>query len=287
MHCQRPLIATVIPRIGSGIARSLLALSLILLGNAGLSGQEIPPQNVRVAAGEYKVYKQTNVGGIGPYAASVFDFKESWTLWRQPNGDLEVVGQRDYASPSDVSHGDKFTVRLNSDFRVISLREFRKLRWSPDSGPLDCQFLIGRLACTSNAVDPRQNVSLNLPLQHAYGFLWPISAFSLSHITRFVSHTRASVIPVQMLSLDERSAEDPVNASVLEGHLAYLGHENITVARRNWSADKFKLTVPLHAPFLIWTSAAGLLLDFAEEDNHGHLEERGMMLVRYQQWLEY
>lgn len=126
-----------------------------------------------------------------------------------------------------------------------------------------------------------------MPLQDAYGFLWPISAFSLSHITRFVSHARATVIPVQMLSLEEPSAEDPVNASVLEGHLAYLGRENITVAGRKWSADKFKLTVPLHTPFLIWTSPAGLLLDFAEEDNHGRVEERGMMLVRYQQWLQY
>ncbi|MGA7854244.1 MAG: hypothetical protein WCA15_13035 [Candidatus Acidiferrales bacterium] len=280
-------IAAVLSRVGSGAALSLLALSLILLGNAGLSGQEAPSQNVRVAGGEYKVYKQTNVGGIGPYSPSVFDFKESWTLWREPHGDLEVVGQRDYASPSDVPHSDKFTVHLSSDFRVISLREFRKLRWSPDSGPLDCQFLTGRLACTSNAADPQKNVTLDLPLQDAYGFLWPISAFSLSHITRFVSHTRGSVIPVQMLSLEETSAEDPVNASVLEGHLAYWGHETITAAGRKWSADKFTLTLPLHAPFLIWTSPAGLLLDFAEEDNHGHLKERGMMLLRYQQWLDY
>jgi hypothetical protein len=125
------------------------------------------------------------------------------------------------------------------------LRELRKLRWSPDSGPLDCQFLAAKLSCTSNAVDPQKNVSLELPLKDAYGFLWPISSFSLSRVTRFVAHRPASVIPVQMVSMEEPSAEDPVYASVLEGQLGYLGHENITVAGLRWAADKFKLTVPL------------------------------------------
>jgi hypothetical protein len=32
------------------------------------------------------------------------------------------------------------------------------------------------------------------------------------------------------VSMEEPSAEDPVYASVLEGQLGYLGHENITVA---------------------------------------------------------
>jgi len=47
------------------------------------------------------------------------------------------------------------------------------------------------------------------------------------------------------------------------------------------------LTVPLHTPFLIWTSPSGLLLDFAEEDNHGRQREQGMKLIRYQQWSDY
>ena len=94
-------------------------------------------------------------------------------------------------------------------------------------------------------------------------------------------------IPVQMLSIDEPGIENPVAASVLNGHLKYLGCESIKIADRKWKADKFELTVPLHTPFLIWTSPSGLLLDFAEEDNHGRQLEQGMKLVRYQQWLDY
>ena len=121
-------------------------------------------------------------------------------------------------------------------------------------------------------------------MQGAYGILWPISTFSLSHITRFIEHTPSSSIPVQMVTVDEPSAEVPVFASVLEGRLTYLGRETTTIAGRQWLADKFELRIALHAPFLIWTSPAGLLLDFAEEDNHGNLRGRGMCLVRYQQW---
>jgi hypothetical protein len=52
-------------------------------------------------------------------------------------------------------------------------------------------------------------------------------------------------------------------------------------------ADKFELTAPQHAPFLIWTSPAGLLLDFSEQDNHGKPKEQGMKLIRYRQWLNF
>jgi hypothetical protein len=257
------------------------------LGSAALSQQEPASQKLRLAEGQYKVYKQTNSGGIGPFAPGVFNFSESWTLWRLHDGSLEVEGKRDYESPSDVPHSNQFTVRLSSDFRVVSLREFRKLRWRPDSGPLGCEFLPGRLLCTSGAGEPARSVRLDLPLKDTYGFLWPVSAFSLSHITRFAGHTHASVIPVQMITVDEPSAEDPVFASVLEGHLTYLGPDSITIAGRKWRADKFELNVPLHAPFLIWTSPAGLLLDFSEEDNHGRVMEQGMKLVHYQQFLDF
>jgi hypothetical protein len=252
-----------------------------------LSYQESAPQKVRVAEGQYRVYRQTNAGGIGPSAPGVYNFSESWTLWRLRDGTLEVEGERDYESPSDEPHSDKFTVHLSSDFRVLSLREFRKLRWRPDSGPLGCEFLPARLVCTSGAVDPTKNIRLDLPLQDTYGFLWPISAFSLGHITRFIGRTPASVLPVQMVSVDEPSTEDPVFVSVQDGHLTYLGRENITLADRKWQADKFELRVSLHPPFLIWTSPAGLLLDFVEEDNHGHVKEQGMKLAHYQQWLDF
>lgn len=264
----------------------LLAAFGLLLGRAVLSQGGETSQKLRVCEGQYKVYKETNAGGIGPFATGVFNFTESWTLWRLADGSLEVEGKREYESPSYEPHSNQFTVHLSPDFHVLSLMEFRKLRWKPGSGPLGCEFLPSKLVCTSG-VDPDKSTLLDITLKDPYGLLWPISAFSLSHITRFVGHTPMSAIQVQMLSIDEPSMENPVAAAVLNGHLKYLGHEVITIADRKWQADKFELNVPLHTPFLLWTSPSGLLLDFAEEDNHGRPREQGMKLVRYQQWLEY
>lgn len=264
-----------------------MIFAVSLSGNAGSRLQESAPQKVRVAEGQYKVYNQTNAGGIGPFAPAVYNFTESWTLWRSREGNFEVEGERDYDSPSDVPHSDRFSVRLTPGFRVSELREFRKLRWKPESGPLACQFLPSRLVCGSGTPETAGQTLLDLPMQGAYGFLWPISAFSLGHVTRFVERAPGSAISVEMLSVQEPSADEPVFASVLKGRLKYLGHENISVADRKWQADKFELRVPLHAPYFIWTSRAGLLMDFVEEDKHGHATEQGMKLVRYQQWLDY
>jgi len=71
--------------------------------------------------------------------------------------------------------------------------------------------------------------------------------------------------------------------ALFEGNLVFLGREEIRVAGARWPADKFELKVPMHPPFLIWTSPQGLLLDFTEEDNQKRLMEHGMKLVRYKQ----
>jgi hypothetical protein len=103
-------------RITPALICIVLLSVLGLLSERAVSGQqEGSSQNVRLATG-------------------VFNFTESWTLSRAPDGSLEVEGKRDYQSPSDEAHSNKFTVHLSSDFRTLSLREFRKLRWKPDSG---------------------------------------------------------------------------------------------------------------------------------------------------------
>jgi len=61
----------------------------------------------------------------------------------------------------------------------------------------------------------------------------------------------------------------------------------IRVAGRRWQANRFELRVALHAPFMIWSSPRGLLLDFAEEGNNRHITERDMTLVRYQQYADF
>lgn len=289
MHEQSKRTGTAFSRISSKCMRAFLFTSiafLFLLGSTALSHQESISQKVRVAEGEYRVYKQSNAGGIGPFAIGVFNFSESWTLSRLADGSLEVEGEREYQSGSDEDHDNRFTVHLSSNFRVTSLQESRTLRWRPNSGPLSCQFFPARLICKSG-IDPGQTTLLDLPFNEPYGFLWPISAFSLSHITRFATRTPMSVITVQMLSVDEPSMQNPLSASILNGQLRYLGHESITVADRKWDADRFELSTPLHPPFLIWTSPAGLLLDFAEEDNQGRQREQGMKLVHYRQWADF
>lgn len=39
----------------------------------------------------------------------------------------------------------------------------------PDSGPLTCEVSPAQSVCTSGAKDPRQS----MPMNDAYGFLWP------------------------------------------------------------------------------------------------------------------
>jgi hypothetical protein len=256
--------------------------------DAGSKGEKQAFERVRIAEGEYQVYRDADESGIGPFSPAVYNFREDWVLWRLPDGNLEVEGARHYDSPEGEPHMDAFSVRLSPQFKVLHLTELRKLRWRPDSGPLACDFLPGNLDCSSGAKDPRQNIRLNLPRLHpSYGFLWPVSAFSLGNITRFAERQADHPIIVDMIEVDEPKNEEPVFASVLEGSLSFLGREEIRVAGVRWSADKFELRVPMHPPFLIWTSPQGLLLDFTEEDNQKRLTEHGMKLVRYKQFANF
>ena len=243
-----------------------------------------PPRANRVAEGEYKVLTEN---GIGPFAPAVFGFSESWTLWRLPDGSLEVRGTRSYRSPSDEPHSSEFSVHLSQGFKVLGVKDYRKLRWRRDSGPLSCDFLKGKIACKSNARDPSQNVTLDLALDNAYGFMWPISAFSLGGITHSASHDPKIMTPVDLVRVEEASSADPIMATILSGHLKYLGLEELTLADRKWQADKFELKVPLHAPFLLWTSPQGLLLAFGPETKNKVLSGDSMVLIRFQQWIEF
>jgi len=239
-------------------------------------------QRVRVAAGEYEVLQGAHAGGIGSYAPGVYNFRESWTLWRLADGSFDVEGEREYESPKDELHSNRFSVHLSPDFRTLSVKEFRKLRWKPDSGPLSCEFQPTEMMCTSSAKDPSQSVNLNVPMKDAYGFLWPISAFSLSNITRRAAKIHGRLTPVQLVTVEEPSPRNPVFVSTLDGNLKYLAEEEITLAGKKWRADKFELKVPLHPAFIIWTSPEGLLLRFAPEGKSTKTAE-GLQLVHFQQ----
>ena len=160
------------------------------------------PQKVertKVAEGQYQVFQTKSSGAMGPFQAEVYNFRESWTLWRLGAGGYQVEGLREFDSPLGESHSNHFQALLSADLRVRSVKEFAKLRWRPDSGPLTCEFEDRELRCSSNAQDPQQAVELQIAMQHPFGFLWPISPFSLSGITRASGkHLRQST-PVQLL----------------------------------------------------------------------------------------
>ena len=162
----------------------------------------------------------------------VYDFTESWTLWRLPDASLEVEGRRDYESPEYEHHSNPFMVHLSSNFRTLNLKEFRSLRWRADSGPLSCDFLAAKLVCSSNAKASANEVDMNMAMEHPYGFLWPISAFSLSNIARYALDKKGDPIIVEMVRVDEPSAENPIRTSVVVGNLQYQASEMIRVAGR-------------------------------------------------------
>lgn len=263
---------------------ALLLMLLSALAPHILGSQPDTVDRTRIAEGEYDIYTSSPGGGIGPFAPGVFNFQESWTLWHTPAGTFEVEGERSYESPAHEPHQNKFSVGLSADFRILRVTDFRQLRWQPDSGPLTCSFLVGSLSCSSNAKNPANQISLALPLKGAFGLLWPISAFSLSHITRFVPDRPGAEIPVEMVVVDEADSQNPAVTTILDGHLHYIGEENIFVARQKWTAEKFEMRVPLHQPFLIWTSQKGLLLDFTQADERGRPTETGMSLSRFQKF---
>lgn len=248
--------------------------------------QDENSQRVRVAAGEYQILQGANAAGIGSYAPGVYNFRESWTLWRLADGSFDVEGEREYESPKDDLHSNRFSVHLSPDFRTLGVKEFRKLRWKPDSGPLSCEFHPAEMICTSSAKDPSQSVDLNVPMKDAYGFLWPISAFSLGNITRHAAKVHDKSTPVQLVTIEEPSPRNPVFVSTLDGNLKYLTENEITLAGRKWRADKFELKVPLHPAFIIWTSPEGLLLRFAPESKSTQAAE-GLQLVHFQQELTF
>jgi hypothetical protein len=268
----------------------MLILVSLCVGVVFAGGDHEIPRNrnwVRVAEGEYRVNRQTLDGGIGPFNPALHDFGETWALWRLPDGTFQAEGDRSYQAPLDEHHKDGFSVHLSQKFQVMQVVEAKRLRWRPDSGPLTCEFLPQALECDSGARDPRQNVHLSLPLRAPFGFLWPISAFSMSNITRFAPLTEGATTSVNMLTVDEPGPENPIMISVLEGKLRYIGQEEIMVAKRKWPAQEFELKVPLNPPLMIWTSPQGLLLDLTMEDNAGRLTEHGMRLVRYEEFAEF
>jgi hypothetical protein len=262
-------------------------------GAAAFSGepvfklQKVESERNRVASGEYRIVAETKDGGIGPFAPGIHNFRESWTLWRLSDRSLEVEGERDYESPKGELHTNKFYIHLSTAFQILGVKEFRKLRQRPDCGPLSCDFLPDTLVCTAASSDPSETLRWDMPVKEPYGYFWPISAFSLASITRSTNRDAVKGKNVQLVTLHEPNTAFPIFGTVIDGELRYLGQEHITIANRQWNADKFILTVSIYSKFVTWVAPNGLLLAFGRDDGRTTNSVVWMSLVSLQQYLDF
>jgi len=261
----------------------------IVYGQLAIGGplQEQEAGRVKIAEGEYAIYERDISGTLGPLEEEVYNFHESWTLWRVEKGQYQVEGIRNFESPKDELHSNRFVAELTRDLTVIRVKEFAKLRWVADSGPLSCEFLPTQMDCSSGGSDPKREIKLRTPLEKPYGLLWPISPFSFGGITREVERDPTRATQIDLVRIEQPSMANPVRATILEGPLQYLGEENIEAAGRKWKAHKFSLKVPLHPQYLIWTSRKGLLLALAIEHEHKDWPEEGLKLARFESSTEF
>lgn len=274
---------------GPNCSRSTQTAAASILGSTQWVPTIVKPQRSRtkIAEGEYAVVEQANFGAVGPFEEEVYDFHETWTIWRSETGAYEVEGKRQFESPKDTPHDNRFLVRLSRDLTVVDMTEFAKLRWRPNSGPLTCEFLSADLHCSSGAVDSGQPLELHTPMQHPFGLLWPISAFSLSGITQEAERDLNHPTKVELAQIEQPDEDNPVEITILGGQLRYLGDEGIDLAGKKWAAHKFSLKVALQPEFLIWVSPKGLLLSLTVEHAHKNWAQEGMRLVRFQQWADF
>ena len=193
---------------------SLFAVCLGAVADWGLArpAQEksaASTQRTKVAQGEYVVFERENGGAVGPFGEEVYNFHETWTLWRSANGSYEVEGERRFESPRDALHANRFVAQLSRDLTLSRVTEFARLKWRSDSGPLSCEFLRSELDCSASARDGKKAVDLKIPMKQPFGLFWPISAFSLSGITREAERDPNQRTRVQLVSIEQPSAEIP------------------------------------------------------------------------------
>jgi hypothetical protein len=238
-------------------------------------------ERTKIAEGEYAIYEEANGGAFGPLGEEVYDFHESWTLWGTEKKQYTVEGERDFESPKFTVHKDRFQVELSRDLTVMRLTEFAQQRGIREVGPVRCEFMLKQLQCFSGGQ------SLQIPMEHPYALLWPVSPFSLSGLIRESERDAARDTKVQLLSIEQPYATLPVQPMVLSGDLQYMGEENVEAAGQTWRGYKFSLKVAMHPQILLWTSTKGLLLALAIEHPHPNWPKEGMRLIRYRKWADF
>ena len=256
--------------------------------NAPRGGQEQASahselQRTKVAEGEYTIIKRTDFGAVGPFGEEIYNFRETWTMWRSASGDYDVEGSRRFRSPENTPHDDRFVVHLSRDMTVIDMTEFARLRWRLNSGPLSCQFLARELHCFAGGTGAK-DIDLHTPMEQPFGLFWPVSAFSLSGITREVEREPHRTAEVQLATIEQPSSDDPVEVTVLDSGLRYLGEQNIKLADTSWRAYKYSLHPALGPALMLQVSSKGLLLSLSVLGPDKGVSGEEMRLIRFHQW---
>ena len=285
--------------LARSVSGSLLAAGSILCALIGANarvtqkpaGEALPSASqekpTKLAQGEYVVLQGANGGAVGPFGEEVYNFHETWTLWRIASGGYQVEGERRFESPKGTAHSNRFLGRLSRDLTIDRVTEFAPLKWRPDSGPLSCNFSQKELDCSSDAKDPRQSIEVKLAVKEPFGLFWPISVFSLSGITREAERDPSHITRVQLVSFEQPSREVPVSPTILDGELRYAGEEPIDVAGEQQRAFKFLLKVALHPQLTIWTSRQGLLLALEVDHAEQGWPEQSIKLLQFHQFAQF
>lgn len=239
---------------------------------------------VKVAEGEYRVMEEGDVG-VGPIETEVFHFRESWTLWRLPSGEYEVEGNRFFESPRDFPRDSRFIARLTHDLRLVQVKEFARLRFRDDSGPLTCKLPPRELRCASGAKDPAGEVHVQVAMDRPYALLWPLSAFSLAGLTRSAPKDVGRTAVVQLVQLEEITDALPVLAIRSDGLIRSLGTSDsaVEIQGKKYPANVYELTAAPIRKMTIWTSPAGLLLATERPGSMGGKME----LVRFTKFADF
>jgi hypothetical protein len=241
-------------------------------------------ERVKVAEGEYRVTAEGDLG-VGPMETEIFHFRESWTLWRVQSGEYEVEGERNFESPRDYVRNNRFVARLRHDLQLIEVKEFRQLRFRPDSGPLTCELLLHKLRCSSAAKDPAHAVDVDVTMDRPYGLIWPLSAFSLGSLTRAASQHIGEPVRIQVVQLQEISEAVAVLPIRSDGFLKYLGQRDTpyVISNQSWRPYVYELEASPIRKLVIWRSPEGIVLS-VERPNW---PKGQMQLVRFAKFSDF
>jgi len=213
----------------------------------------------KVAEGEYAIARIGDLG-IQPPGTEEFEFSEVWTLWANDDGGFEVEGEWRFDSPDTLPNRIPFTLRLSRDLRPLSLKEFVRLEWQSDSGPLSCRLSPAELYCESGARDPKHMIIERLQMTRPYAFLWPISPFSLGSIAQTAIQHSDTDVEITAVVAEEPSPANPVCFVSHPASMRYLGRESVVVDGQSILANKTLLDPSPYPKLILWTDTQGLLL---------------------------